>query len=247
MAIQDLSLSYLKPQLKIERATLVAGKRGNINMAGLLDFSAGSSLHLALDFSGCGITPFLPADWREKFKAVFNGQTEIDKKLSGEDAANATGNLDFGDGSLTGLPVLDRTAALTHKPEFQRLPINEIKGHFDWRGGRLKVSEFRFLAKGLICAEGDITIEKGEITSTLKVGVAPDALEPIPGAREKVFTNAHDGYCWTTVHVSGPMTHPREDLKPRLLAAAREKIVGKSILPVLGSGKIVLEAIEHLF
>lgn len=247
MAIRELAISYLKPRLKIEHATLVAGKQGSIKMAGLLDFSPDSSLHLVLDFADCAIAPFLPENWREKFKAACNGHTEIDKKLHGETPPQATGDLNFRDGTLTGLGVLDRTAALTHKPEFQRLPIREIRGHFDWRGGRLKVSGFRFEAKALVCAEGDVTIEKEEIASTLKVGVAPDALEPIPGAREKVFTSEHDGYCWTTVRLSGPVSHPREDLKPRLLAAAREKLIGKSILPVLGPGKLVLEAIEHLF
>lgn len=43
----------------------------------------------------------------------------------------------------------------------------------------------------------------------------------------------HDGYCWTSLKLSGPLKHPHEDLKQCLVAAAEEQLA-KGFLAPLG-------------
>jgi hypothetical protein len=37
-----------------------------------------------------------------------------------------------------------------------------------------------------------------------------------------VFTRERDGYLWTTVHLSGTVEEPRQDLSPRIIEALQE-------------------------
>jgi hypothetical protein len=39
---------------------------------------------------------------------------------------------------------------------------------------------------------------------------------------EEVFTREEGGYLWTTVHLSGTLDHPEQDLSPRILDALKE-------------------------
>ena len=47
-------------------------------------------------------------------------------------------------------------------------------------------------------------------------------LQWLPNARGTVFSRDQDGYCWTTVRMSGDLKHPKEDLTPRLKSTLAE-------------------------
>jgi len=57
------------------------------------------------------------------------------------------------------------------------------------------------------------------------VGVAPSSLRWLPGSRTRVFTQAHDGYVWTDLKLSGPLDQLSEDLSARLMSAAGEETI----------------------
>ena len=102
-------------------------------------------------------------------------------------------------------------------------------------------------AKGLLRIEGDFAVVKGNIDGKFRIGVAANVVESIPGAREKVFVDERGGYLWTTMNLTGPMDHPREDLKQRLLAAAREHFNNGIFSSIFKPGKAVLELIDSLY
>jgi len=39
---------------------------------------------------------------------------------------------------------------------------------------------------------------------------------------EEVFPHQHDGYLWTTVHLSGTIEAPQQDLSPRIMEVLKE-------------------------
>jgi len=49
------------------------------------------------------------------------------------------------------------------------------------------------------------------------------------------------------MNLTGPMDHPREDLKQRLLAAAREHFNNGIFSSIFKPGKAVLELIDSLY
>ena len=67
------------------------------------------------------------------------------------------------------------------------------------------------------------------IDGTLQVGLARSAVRWLPVVGARVFNQPErDGYLWTTVRLSGPVNHPKEDLTPRLLAAAQQEVIDKA-------------------
>jgi len=75
-------------------------------------------------------------------------------------------------------------------------------------------------------------------------------LKSVPGAREEVFEKERDGYCWTRVKIEGPIKHPRENLKERLIAGAKRYYEKKLLAPlqfILRPGREIIERLEGLF
>ncbi len=84
-------------------------------------------------------------------------------------------------------------------------------------------------SEGLIRTEGGFTVRANQIDGTLQVGLARSAVRWLPVVGARVFNlPERDGYLWTTVHLSGPVNHPTEDLTPRLLAATQQEILDKA-------------------
>ena len=71
--------------------------------------------------------------------------------------------------------------------------------------------------------------------------------EAIPGAREKVFTESRNGYLWAPMTLTGPLHHPREDLKERLVSAAQEQFAKGFLAPLFKPGKAVLELLNAIY
>lgn len=95
--------------------------------------------------------------------------------------------------------------------------------------------------------EGEFSLEHGDIDGKFKVGLAPDVVETIPGAREKVFTESRGDYLWTEMRLSGPARHPREDLKERLVAAAQEHFSKGILGSLFKPGKDVISLLQQIY
>jgi hypothetical protein len=83
------------------------------------------------------------------------------------------------------------------------------------------------------------------------LGVAAELLRPLPGAREKVFTESRDGFVWTPVSLGGTLDSPEENLSARLATAAGDQVL-EAVQPILeavpgGAGEAVGETINTLF
>src|SRR5207249_2877773 len=63
--------------------------------------------------------------------------------------------------------------------------------------------------------ENSVAREKSE------AGVARHLLDWLPKP-EEVFPHEHDGYLWTTVHLSGTTDAPQQDLSPRIIEVLKE-------------------------
>lgn len=177
----------------------------------------------------------------------FDGNTRIEKKFAPDAEVRAAGELKFLEAEVHDVATLDRVALLTRHAEFSRLKLDELRGRYEWTGARLEVSELRLEAKKLIRIEGEFVIEDEEIHGKFQIGATADVLDSIPGAREKVFTESRDGYFWTSMKLSGPLKHPREDLKQRLVAAAEEELSKGFLAPLLKPGKVVLGLLNALY
>lgn len=246
--IQSFRAQYDQPDLHLVDAKLTQREPGGggLGLSGSIRFQGANPLDLALDFDRCDISPFLPKSWRGKFGGRLSGRTGVHKELATKSPLELHGALDLADGTLRGVSVLGKIAEATHRSEFRRLPLSAIHADYRYKEGKLTVSRFLAESKGNACVEGAFTIEGDRIDGDFQLGTTAAILEAIPGARERVFTRAHDGYLWTSLTLEGPLDDPREDLKDRLIKAAEEQIARKLLAPVLVPGQEVLKLLRDL-
>jgi hypothetical protein len=249
LKIVRVEVHYAKPRLEIRSARFAIGKEEETSATGLLDLKegGGGGMHFHVQTKGAPVEPFLKGFWRGKFEAKIEGDSRIDKEFKPDAKPTAAGELKFSDAEVHDVATLDRIAALTRHPEFAHLKLSELSGRYQWSGSQLEVTDLRMEAKKLFRVEGHFTIAEEEIDGSFQIGATADVLDSIPGAREKVFTRAHDGYFWTSMKLSGPLKHPREDLKERLVAAAKEKLAEGFLAPLFKPGKVVLGLLEALY
>lgn len=172
----------------------------------------------------------LPEDWSQRVEGRITSDFTIADRGRG---LVIDGDLDFANGVLTGLPVLDSLGAYGGNPRFRRLVLSEAAVRYSWEGGRIILSDIAIGAEGLIQVEGRLNIEEDDrIDGRFEVGLTPGTLARIPGAETKVFLPGKRGLLWTSLHVTGTLDDPKEDLTDRLIAAAGMRMF--EILPETG-------------
>ncbi|GAB4171660.1 MAG: hypothetical protein Fur0032_11010 [Terrimicrobiaceae bacterium] len=176
------------------------------------------------DWEGLDAGPWLPGSWRPYLSGRLRGSAKslADGLISGE--------VTLENGTLQGLPILDRMAKFTASPQFRKLPVSQLSGNFSLESGRWKWTNMICESRGLLRAEGTLNIgAAGELEGVFQVGVGPQVLQWIPGSKERVFTRNADGYVWTQVRIGGTLRDPQEDLSARLMIAAGEDVIQRGV------------------
>ncbi len=249
LKIVRIETHYAKPKLEIRQGRFAIGQEEDTSVTGVLDLKegGGGAMHFQVQTKGAPAEPFLKGFWRGKFDAKIDGDATIRKEFKPEAKASAEGRLKFSGAEVHDVATLNRIALLTRHPEFAHLKLSELSGRYQWSGSRLEVTDLEIESKKLFRVEGRFTIEEEEIDGSFKIGATAEVLDAIPGAREKVFTEARDGYFWTSMKLTGPLKHPREDLKERLVVAAKEKLAEGFLAPLFKPGQVVLGLLEALY
>ena len=141
------------------------------------------------------------------------------------DSIQASGTLGLASGRLEALPFLDRIAVFTHTDQFRQFPLQKATGDFSWENGKLTGRHLILESEGLIRMEGNFELNERILDGQFQVGVTPNSLRWLPGSQSKVFTTDRDGYLWAPMRVTGPIDQLKEDLSPRLAAAAGTEVI----------------------
>ncbi len=244
LKVDSLRVHYASPKLAVQSASFLLGP-GKVGVSGEFDFGDGGGITLAVQARAIPVEPFLNGFWHGKLEGVFDSDNRI-SKLSGP-PVTGEGDVRFARASVHDVPALKQVALVTRHPQFEKLKLDVLRGRYRWTGTRLEVTELEIESKGLFRIQGKFTIENDDIQGKFTIGAAPEVLEPIPGAREKVFTESRGAYLWTSMTLSGPMSHPREDLKQRLVSAAEEHFLKGFLAPLFKPGKALLEMLNGLY
>jgi len=99
-------------------------------------------------------------------------------------------------------------------------------------------------SKGLVQFIGKaITGADGSLSGTFQLGITSSIVAILPFAKEILNLNEHDGFIWMPVQIGGTISHPTEDLTPRLgmaIAAGATGVAREGIqtgLKILGLDK----------
>ncbi|HEV3243322.1 MAG TPA: hypothetical protein VGZ31_02805 [Chthoniobacterales bacterium] len=247
LEVAELHFDWAKPRLVVKSAFLSLGQPRNFSVTGGFELEEHGRMKLHVSSKQAPAEPFITGFWRGKFEGVIDSESDLEKHFESDAKVNANGQLNFSRTSVHDVPTLKQIAVVTRHPQFEKPKIDILRFRYRLNGDRLEVSNFEGEIRGLCRLEGEFSIEHGDIDGKFKVGAAPDVVDAIPGAREKVFTESHGDYLWTTLQLTGPAHHPHEDLSKRLVAAAQEHFAKGFLAPIFKPGKGVIELLQQIY
>jgi len=222
--VQSVRVRVRDHSIFINEGVFRQGSDGIVRVTG--EAVMGDHVDLKSNIENISVTPFLEGDWRVRLKGNLFGDVNVRSPLPAPATGlPVSGSLRLVNGELTALPVLDQIATFTATQQFRRLVLKRAQGDFQQDGKKLEVSKFILESEGLIRVEGAFTVEDSKIDGKFQVGVTPASLQWMPGSREKVFMDNHDGYVWSPMRLTGPVDKPTEDLTPRLIAAMQGAVI----------------------
>ncbi len=190
---------------------------------GSLPFTSTKPWHFSGHLARLDLRNVLTADWNQKLSGLLDGDYEAN--AAPPDDVELKGKLTLKNGVVQDLPVLSRVADFTHTDRFKRhVVLDEAHWDIERLGGTTKVTNLALQSNGLIRVEGGLTIKNRNLDGSFLVGVSPETLRWMPGAKEHVFDQKHPsgapGFVWTHVRLTGNLDRGlSEDLSNRLLTA----------------------------
>ncbi|HWM26432.1 MAG TPA: hypothetical protein VNP98_16570 [Chthoniobacterales bacterium] len=223
LPLRHTHLLITKKRLTLYTLDLAAGPEsdGFIQGEGTAGTGEDKSVDFKVKFDQLPIREWLPASWREHVAGEAGGNIHWRGKNPKLESASVQGSLRVQGGRVRSLPFLQKLASITGKKSIEELELNECSAEVDWDGPMVEIKNIAVEDKGKFRLEGLVSVRKKALDGAIRLGVAREYLEWLPRA-EEVFASERDGYLWTTVHLSGTIDQPGQDLSPRVIEVLKE-------------------------
>ena len=222
MTLRDAKMRWQDQSLFINNGSIGIYGEGHIAGSGEVAFKDSAQFDLDLNLSSIDVKKVVPEDWQKRISGTVRGPVKV--KGPAADLIQE-GTLHLDDGVLEGVEVLDKIAKFTKSDKFNRIVLNQAQSDFTMQGGLLELRNIEIQSDGLLRIEGKLDKDGKDIAGSLRLGVTPGTIRLIPGAKDRVFTDSHDGFLWTTVNIGGTTDKISEDLTSRLISAATGGLV----------------------
>jgi hypothetical protein len=213
IAIETIRCRLSHSGLDLTGADLSIQNGGTLRLEGNFP-SNGSESRLKGHWEKVELSSLLPA-LEGRVVGSLEGQGEA---AWGSDGIHAiSGNVRAHGITLSQIPALEKLALVTAMDQFRHLPIQEAHATFSGDANKTTWSDVVLESKGLLKLIGDAEVgQEGSLMGSFQVGITKRIVDMIPFAREVLGLNEHDGYIWIPMMVGGSLSHPVEDLSPRL-------------------------------
>ncbi len=199
---------------------------GHLSISGDLDFTHPSRLLYQVDgvLEGLEVREVISSDWQKSVSGSIVTSFKIRPNLHTNEP-EIHGKCEVKDGVLKALPILDKVASYLGESDYRVIKFDRAEADFSRVGKEIQMRNIKFISKGLITVEGDVTLRGETISGLLHLGLPAQHLRKIPGAETIVFKPGKNGLHWTYVKIGGTLAHMTEDLTGRLIAAAGERML----------------------
>jgi hypothetical protein len=217
LAVRQIHLVITKKVFTLYQLDLNSGD-GSIHGEGNTSISGEKHADFACNWNDVPVREWVPKTWNENFAGAATGDlhwTGNDYKLA---AATMTGTVTVKNGRVSNTKFLDTIAAVTKRNDLAQVDLDVCRLKFRWRQGDCELNDIEIEQKGKFRVEGTISFSDRSLGGTLQIGMARQYLDWLPHP-EDVFTRESGGYLWTTMHLSGTLQSPQQDLSPRLVQA----------------------------
>lgn len=179
------------------------------------------SVNFKVKFGKLPVREWLPASWRDHVSGLAAGDVHWRGRNPKLETSQVQGSLRIDDGRVRRLPFLEKLGSITGKKSIEQLALSECSADVDWNNPRVEIKNIAVEDEGKFRIEGSISVREKSLGGAIRLGLAREYLEWLPHA-EEVFPNEKAGYLWTTVHLSGTIDKPEQDLSPRITEALKE-------------------------
>jgi hypothetical protein len=189
---------------------------GSIHGRGTSGMGKDKSVDFKASFDRVPIRTWLPAKWKEHLSGSASGEVHWAGENPKLESSSGEGLLRARDARVENLPLLEKLAELAQKKSFEHLDLSDCSLSFAWRYPKIEIKDITLEEKGKFRIEGAISIDHSVLHGAIKLGLTHPYLDWLPHP-EEVFTTDRGGYLWTTVHLSGTVDQPKQDLSPRIV------------------------------
>ncbi|WP_238523483.1 hypothetical protein [Candidatus Methylacidiphilum infernorum] len=212
--VKELFFKLFSDHCYIQRLVLLNEQKGEVELSGRWNWE-NKEKNIEIHLKALPLPLFLPPSWKGKIDGNLYGKTFLCESRSME--TSLEGEIHLENGLIGELPLLASLALFGTK---NTVPLDLAKADLFVSKSKTEFNHITLEARGKMKLEGQVEIEGDQIRGQLLAGLNPKQLELLPGAKQKVFVQEKEGYQWTTVNISGSVEDPKEDLTPRLTAAA---------------------------
>jgi hypothetical protein len=227
----------LLPELHLRRANVLITKsaltlhdielapdersEGNIRGEGTAGIGKDRRIDFSVNLERVPIRDWLSEKWKEHLNGSAYGAVHWTGATPKLEDSSGEGSLHVSDGRADNLPFLEKLAELAREKSFEHLELTDCSLNFAWCYPSIEIKDIALEEKGKFRVEGAIWIDRRALKGTLQVGINRRHLDWLPNPQE-IFSRQQGGYLWTTVHLSGTIDQPKQDLSPRIIEAFKE-------------------------
>jgi hypothetical protein len=197
------------------------GAGGNIHAEGTAGTGEDRRVDFNFNFERVPVEEWLPKGWRRHVRGTAWGKILWRGKDAKLESSTGEATLRVDGGSIIELPFLENLAKITNEKGLEQLTLSDCSFAVEWNYPKAEVKNIAIEQRGKFRAEGTIEVEKKALSGAIELGVARHLLDWL-AKPEDVFPRQHDGYLWTTVHLSGTTDGPQQDLSPRIMEVLKE-------------------------
>jgi len=223
LQLRRTHLLITKKLLSLYQLELIPKEKtdGFIRAEGTAGTGQDRSVDFKFSFDRVPISDWLPADWKNHFTGLASGNAHWTGKNPKQESSIAQASLHLLDVRINQLPLLQELAAISKKPSLDHLELTDCSAEMEWTYPKAEVKNISIEDKGVFRIEGSVLVNHQSLGGSIELGVAREYLDWLAEA-EELFPKRRDGYLWTTVHLSGTIQRPSQDLSPRVIDALKE-------------------------
>ncbi|PYK71672.1 MAG: hypothetical protein DME44_07080, partial [Verrucomicrobia bacterium] len=223
LQLRDTHLLITKKLLTLYNLDLqsVGDAAGIIHAEGTAGTGEDRSVDFNFNFERIPVEEWLPRQWRKHVRGTASGKILWRGKNPKLESSTGEAKLRVDGGRIIELPFLENVAKITNEKALERLTLNDCSFALAWNYPKAEIKNIAIEERGKFRVVGRIQVEKKELSGTIELGVARYLLDWLPKP-EEVFPHQHDGFLWTTVHLSGTTDAPQQDLSPRIMEVFKE-------------------------
>jgi hypothetical protein len=188
-----------------------------IQISGDAGLQQDRSIHLKIDLDSLQVAPWLPEKLRPHVEGQASGHFDYASSGTGLETGQGKGNITVTHAILRDLQLVHQYTALTGGPNPGDMALKVCRADLGWDKGAVSASNIEAECEGVFRLTGTVTITADHtLSGQIELGLTDPYLRWLPTARTAIFTRDEGPYHFTTIHLSGTVQKPDQDLTPRI-------------------------------